>query len=144
MRTNPRPFKVKKEARYTTEEAISLRDEIGEDRDAYRQWYYEVYLWCDHWVALREEAFKTYGKRCCYCRRRKPFHVHHLHYRKLFDVRIGDVCVLCRVCHHACHGSKLMAQVIEDERRVKTSRGWMSQEEIDDDLEAVADILGAL
>lgn len=69
----------------------------------YQIWYREVYLKSEHWKALRAKALDYHGKICFKCKSKGPLDVHHLRYRKIYDVLVTDLQVLCRSCHEMEH-----------------------------------------
>lgn len=67
-------------------------------------WYRTKYLKSEHWQTLRVAKLASVDA-CCYCcgKRNLDNDVHHLHYRKLWDVTLDDLLVLCRRCHDGTH-----------------------------------------
>lgn len=72
-------------------------------------YYRKVYLKSDHWRGLRNAKLAERGAKCELCGYQSPHNdVHHLRYRKLYQVSLMDLRVLCRVCHDETH--KLLEQ----------------------------------
>lgn len=62
------------------------------------------YLKSEHWGNLRIEKLASVNARCKKCNLRDLSNdVHHLRYRKLYDVTLDDLVVLCRKCHERAH-----------------------------------------
>jgi hypothetical protein len=78
-----------------------------------RHEYREEYLKSNEWKTLRELVLKI-DCNCQCCRSRKANDVHHLVYRNIVDITIGDLIPVCRSCHEYIH------QAIDD--------GWISQD----------------
>lgn len=70
---------------------------------------YSLYRRTPHWAALRQRAFLAHGTACQVCGKyNNRCEVHHIVYRRLFDVQPSDLLVLCPICHadyHAAHRS---------------------------------------
>jgi len=69
---------------------------------------YEKYLQSDHWKALRRKKHKQArrkGKhsRCAVCAATDRLDVHHVRYKRLYNVKTKDLRILCRACHDAVH-----------------------------------------
>lgn len=79
----------------------------GEIRDNSnrRNYYRNVYLKSEHWKNLRKEKLEK-TPFCEKCKTTLSLDIHHKEYRELFDVRIGDLQTLCRVCHEKEHKNK--------------------------------------
>lgn len=69
----------------------------------HQRWYREVYLFSEHWKNLRIQAFKEWGRHCHRCPATTRLDVHHLRYRRLYDVTVQDLQILCRKCHEREH-----------------------------------------
>lgn len=68
--------------------------------------YRDKYLKSDHWHTLRIRKLIQQDGKCALCRHPAWNNdVHHVDYRKLFDVRLGDLRILCRECHDAAHAA---------------------------------------
>lgn len=81
---------------------VEKRLSRGERRAAYR-----LYLKSDDWKEKREQKLADFPY-CEECGTKKRLQVHHLRYRKLYDVRQSDLMTLCRTCHKAVHeGAKV-------------------------------------
>lgn len=69
-----------------------------------RHFYRFKYLKSDHWQNLRLEKLVEVDAHCYRCGVRDLSNdVHHVNYRKLFDVMLSDLIVLCRTCHGLMH-----------------------------------------
>jgi len=67
-------------------------------------YYRDVYLNSEDWKNLRAAKLSLVGFKCQLCRFKSESNdVHHLKYRKLHDVRLEDLRVLCRQCHDDVH-----------------------------------------
>lgn len=64
---------------------------------------YLKYLESDHWKNLRSRALIKAGHQCELCHHPRRLEVHHLMYRRLFDVTLDDLIVLCAACHSRAH-----------------------------------------
>lgn len=89
--------------------------------------YRKVYLKSEHWLELRNKKLSK-GNHCRLCLRYyKSLDVHHLKYRKLYQVQTGDLRVVCRACHEKIHKlletyPKLKKQDTETQWRIIESR----------------------
>lgn len=63
---------------------------------------YREYLKSDDWKKKRAQKLR-YGATCAVCATRDHLDVHHLTYRRWFDVKKSDLRVLCRRCHALTH-----------------------------------------
>lgn len=69
-----------------------------------RHFYRFKYLKSEHWQNLRLEKLVEVDACCFRCGMRDLSNdVHHVNYRKLFDVTLADLVVLCRRCHTLMH-----------------------------------------
>lgn len=69
-------------------------------------YYRNTYLRSDHWRNLRLEKLASVDAYCFRCGVRDLSNdVHHTVYRKLYDVTLRDLIVLCRPCHQLLHES---------------------------------------
>ena len=84
--------------------AEQLQQEIEKHGGSRFKWYNEIYLLSDHWKKLKARKYKQVGRKCEKCDTTKKLQVHHLEYRSVFDVQLGDLQVLCRPCHRKEHG----------------------------------------
>ena len=64
---------------------------------------YQIYLQSDHWKKLRQLKINHVGYKCQDCGNQKDIQVHHLKYRKIYNVKLNDLLVLCRTCHVKRH-----------------------------------------
>jgi hypothetical protein len=60
---------------------------------------YELYLQSDEWAAIRNDLFAIRGKKCERCSNTKNLHVHHLHYKNIYQEEPADLEILCAKCH---------------------------------------------
>lgn len=66
-------------------------------------YYRDVYLKSDDWKSLRALALSHGGYACFACGKEEGLDVHHLKYKKLYDVKLRHLRVLCRPCHDKVH-----------------------------------------
>lgn len=67
-------------------------------------YYRNIYLKSPEWKSLRLQALLKYNFTCQICGIRKMTRdVHHLKYKRLFNVTKNDLKVLCRACHNKTH-----------------------------------------
>lgn len=64
--------------------------------------YRGVYLNSEHWKNLRTEKLSQISF-CEKCKSINHLDVHHINYRGLYDVKLSDLQVLCRMCHEKEH-----------------------------------------
>jgi hypothetical protein len=64
---------------------------------------YVNYLKSSHWKKLSRQKLNQVGK-CETCGSINNLEVHHKRYKKLFDIELSDLMVLCRKCHLIRHG----------------------------------------
>lgn len=66
---------------------------------------YHEYLETPHWQYVRNEAFKTYGRKCAHCGIDQNLHVHHKTYKHKGEEEnhMSDLMVLCEECHGEIH-----------------------------------------
>ena len=72
-----------------------------------RKEYREEFLRSEEWRSFRDTIFKTNPP--CQCCGEKATDLHHMVYRNIVDIRVGDVLPVCRKCHNYIH------QAIKDE-----------------------------
>lgn len=66
--------------------------------------YRNSYLKSEEWSLLRTQALLKQGSTCQFCGRVDISNdVHHLKYKRLKDVTLSDLRVLCRACHEKLH-----------------------------------------
>jgi hypothetical protein len=71
----------------------------------FMSYYRDVYLKSEEWKSLRLQRLEQANYKCELCGETKnSLDVHHLVYRRLFNVRPSDLRILCRDCHEAAHG----------------------------------------
>lgn len=63
---------------------------------------YREYLQSTEWKVLRSKKLKK-CKKCAICDSTQNLHVHHLRYKKIYDVNLSDLVVLCKDCHFLIH-----------------------------------------
>jgi hypothetical protein len=75
-------------------------------REEYAEWYREVYLLTPHWAQVREYVTKRCSGKCERCQTANMDHVHHRHYRLLWQELDDPQCVMgvCAKCHDYLHG----------------------------------------
>lgn len=80
---------------YAFQQKEQQRDQLW--TNDHREWYRTVYLLSDHWKRLRgtKLASKPNCERCG----ASAIDVHHVRYRKIFDVKLRDLLSLRRKCH---------------------------------------------
>jgi len=78
---------------------------------------YADYLGSSGWSKMREEAFKTYGKRCQICLNTSSLHVHHKTYEHLGHEFVDELAVLCSKCHDQLHKEFLSYKSRRSKRR---------------------------
>lgn len=68
-------------------------------------WYREVYLKSEDWKNLRAAVLALFAPHgtCARCGECHRLDVHHIKYRRLFNVSIKDLIPLCRACHNEYH-----------------------------------------
>lgn len=64
---------------------------------------YREYLKSDHWKNLKDSKAKKSKKRCAICGVSNRLDLHHVLYRNILDVTLGDLRWLCRECHNTAH-----------------------------------------
>jgi len=72
-----------------------------EDREFYRN----EYLASGHWKRLRKKKLKI-NPECETCGRKGKVDIHHLNYKRLYNVKTSDLKTLCRGCHIEVHKKK--------------------------------------
>lgn len=73
--------------------------------DNKRLYYRNVYLQSDHWKSLRKEKLDETNY-CERCKTTFSLDIHHINYKGLYDVKLKDLQVLCRICHDKEHKRK--------------------------------------
>lgn len=81
-----------------------LQEELCRHMMTWKDWYKKIYLYSEHWEELKEKAFKHHGKKCHDCGSGMYLQVHHLRYKKVFDVTVEDLQIVCKTCHSKKHG----------------------------------------
>lgn len=76
---------------------------------------YEKYLKSDHWKQLRERAVTKANRKCELCRYPNNIEVHHLMYRRLYDVTLDDLITLCAACHSRAHSWITWGEIVNGE-----------------------------
>jgi len=67
-------------------------------------WYRNTYLKSEHWSNLRLFKLGSVDAKCNLCGVRDLSNdVHHIVYKKLYDIELGDLVVVCRGCHKEVH-----------------------------------------
>ena len=68
---------------------------------------YTEYLKGEDWAKKRRQALKRDGYKCFLCQQKHHLHVHHMKYRKWYNVKPNDLVVLCEDCHKMVHDGRL-------------------------------------
>lgn len=69
---------------------------------------HKKYLETIHWYELKQRALMRAKHKCEQCESSIKLEVHHNFYRPdLLDTELGDLTVLCKVCHKTKHGIKI-------------------------------------
>lgn len=91
-----------------------------------RTFYRSIYLKSDHWSNLRLQKLADCDAKCERCGKRDLSNdVHHLRYRRLYDVLLEDLVVLCRRCHILVHEAlELFQEQIKNEP--DESKTWIA------------------
>lgn len=85
-------------------ESNAIGASISQSKIAAKHHYRFKYLKSEHWSNLRIAKLASVDACCKNCGRRDLSNdVHHLNYRKLYDVTLDDLVVLCRACHDLAH-----------------------------------------
>lgn len=82
---------------------------------SHKEKYYK-YLKSKDWKDKREALFKVRGRVCERCLKNlknQKADVHHKHYRNIFNEKLSDLEVLCRVCHIKEHSEEKISTFIE-------------------------------
>jgi len=64
---------------------------------------YSEYLKTDHWMEVRQDAFRLFGSRCAMCNSTEHLEAHHRTYLSIGCEKTCDVICLCRKCHGHFH-----------------------------------------
>lgn len=64
---------------------------------------YGKYLKSEHWEEIKRSKTAKGKKRCSICATETQIDLHHLNYKKIFDVQLEDLRWLCRRCHFTAH-----------------------------------------
>ena len=64
---------------------------------------YHEYLRSEKWKVLRLQKIQESGGRCQLCNKGAPLHVHHRTYDNVFNEKLSDLIVLCKICHGMFH-----------------------------------------
>lgn len=77
---------------------------LSQSRVDAKHHYRFKYLKSEHWGNLRIAKLASVDAKCKRCEKRDLHNdVHHLRYKKLYDVELIDLVVLCRECHTLVH-----------------------------------------
>lgn len=92
-------------------------------------YYRNTYLKSEHWWTLRVARLAKSKAKCLVCTKESISNdVHHIRYRNLWDVKVGDLRVMCRQCHTAYHRqldeNPLLKGIIAYESRDNTGFVW--------------------
>ncbi len=67
-------------------------------------YYRDTYLKSEDWKNLRALKLHESKNKCKLCGKKNQSNdVHHVKYKKLYDVKLSDLIVLCRPCHNNVH-----------------------------------------
>ena len=72
----------------------------------FKQIYYKYTKTLD-WKRKRTNKFRSARWKCQKCGSKGRLQVHHINYKKWFDVTMKDLIVLCDKCHRAEHPDKV-------------------------------------
>lgn len=64
---------------------------------------YNDYLISKEWRLFRSKALDFFGNKCALCDSTDNLHLHHKHYKNLYNETFADVIPLCRTCHKRHH-----------------------------------------
>ena len=92
-----------------------------------RDFYRNVYLKSEHWLILRRDKLEKSPK-CEICGTSSCLDVHHKEYRGLYDVGLGDLQTLCRICHTKIHDKKKKGRNEHNPDRRGVNRGISKRE----------------
>jgi hypothetical protein len=67
---------------------------------------YKDYLQSDEWQKKRQQLFAERGKVCERCQSITNIQVHHKTYENIFNEKLSDLEVLCKICHENHHKRK--------------------------------------
>lgn len=95
-----------------------------------KHFYRFTYLKSEHWQNLRIAKLAEVDAKCRRCKARDLSNdVHHLIYRKLYDVQLPDLIVLCRACHSQVHGAlEKYREFMEQDGLAKSS--WLDTKKL--------------
>lgn len=88
--------------------------------------YRETYLKSEHWQNLRLQKLVESDCLCLRCGKQSHHNdVHHLTYKKLYDVKTVDLVVLCRKCHDFVHEKLDQVNLLtEEDPHEKAAAVW--------------------
>lgn len=76
---------------------------------------YKDYLKTEHWKRLKFIVYQNQKKElgidynlCELCGEKDTLEVHHMHYKRLWNVRPKHLKILCRKCHYLTHKKKII------------------------------------
>lgn len=73
-------------------------------RANFMSYYRDIYLKSEDWKSFRKIVLQKQHHTCRLCKTSGfALDVHHLKYKRLWDVTVSDVKVLCRDCHNKVH-----------------------------------------
>lgn len=99
-------FKAQLWEEFRLRESEGLQRHKEEQAAEWFDWYYNEYLWSDHWKALRQLALERDKWTCQACLRAPAEVVHHLTYEHVGKELLFEVVSVCRPCHTRCHPEK--------------------------------------
>ena len=80
---------------------------------------YAEYLKSDKWKLKRQQLFEERGKTCERCKSEKDIQVHHKTYKNIFNEKLCDLEVLCKICHQNHHKKKIEKNIKEKPKKEK-------------------------
>jgi hypothetical protein len=85
---------------------------------------YRLYLESNHWKELRRKRLEVAQYKCEKCKSPFSLQVHHIRYRNLYDVEVGDLICLCDYCHQKHHGLTPSYRPFSPRLKVSTNEYW--------------------
>ncbi len=81
----------------------TLINSLKEHRLPIKVWYSRVYLRSSHWRELKLRKFEQVGRKCEVCGTASNLEVHHIRYKRIYNVDLCDLQVLCEKHHNLKH-----------------------------------------
>src|SRR5215469_1990832 len=85
---------------------------------------YRDYLRSPHWKALKAKKQMRTAKRCAICGAAGQIDCHHIFYRNLSDVAVGDLRWLCRRCHDVAHDLLRVNKIKPQRKKRGNAQTW--------------------